>query len=548
MKKTPAGKSSRTAFDVPEAPWDLIARQRNVMRRLWNRDFSLDPPILLLDWDWKCPGPQVPSAKQRVEDPELDVRYQLELIRHQVECLKCSEEVGIPLANTPAFDLIHFGTGPLATAFGAQFVLREGSQPAFEPAVHTPGEVMKLKKPNLFKDGILPKILERIQYYNEATQGQVILTPCDTAGPWSIATSIWHYEDMLEAIHTAPAAVHHLLDMVTESIIEWYNIQEAYLGRWGRMHTSFSWPFFQRGIGIGDDCMVSVSPAAWEEFFMPYNNRLSREYGNMITYHCCMKHDTHFDSIVKTDGFLGFDAHYAHNDFDKIEAALTKVNGACMRPLHGLIDMDWIERLHGKVGMFFSLKGWNRQDAIEQAREFLGILKHPDAPRWRSDFVRTWRVSKLLPAQDVAAVAPVRLSDPLTWTDWSPENHWSDVRRFVDRALINIRSLHAEGDGLVYAGNRFIVERTGRWILHIGHDGPIRMFVDGVCVLTEPKRIEALPLKRSRVTQELSAGEHDIIAALDTDGGRARGFYFSFEIPEADRHAAGKPVFPTAVY
>lgn len=369
-------KTTQTKLDVPDTPWDLIAEQRNVMRKLWNRDFSLQPPVVKIGWDWECLGGGCNQSKRRVEDPEFDVRYQLEVVRHEVECLKCSAELGIPLANTPAFDLVHFGTGPLATAFGSKMVLRGDNQPAFEPAVHTPEEAVKLKKPNLLKDGILPQILERIQYYNEMTQGKVILTPCDTAGPWSIATSIWHYGDMLEATHTAPEAVHYLLNLVTECIIEWYNIQEAYVGRWGRTHSSFSWPFLPRGIGIGDDCLVTVSPATWEEFFMPYNNRLSREYGNLITYHCCRRYDTHFDSIIKTDGFLGFDATPEHNDFDRIEAALTKVRGIWFQLL-GPQHLDLINRLRGKVGMVFSVSGSDRNDAIRQARDFLAVLAGP---------------------------------------------------------------------------------------------------------------------------------------------------------------------------
>ena len=245
------------------------------------------------------------------------------------------------LANVPAFDLIHYGTGPLATVFGAKMILREGHQPAFEPAVHTAKEVLALKKPDLFRDGVCPQILERIQYYNRATRGEVILTPCDTAGPWdNIATSIWHYEDMLEAIHTAPAAVHYLLDLVTESIIEWYTIQESFIGRWGRTHTSFSFPYFSRGAGIGDDCMVTVSPAVWNEFFLPYNNRISREYGGLITYHCCMRYERYFEAIAGTDGFIGFDADPQYNDFSKIAATLEKHRAIWTRQRCGPDDMD----------------------------------------------------------------------------------------------------------------------------------------------------------------------------------------------------------------
>lgn len=370
------------AFGIPKTPWELVARQRSIVRRLWNREYDLANPVICIGWpyefdsaigkikDFGC----FTEAVRRVNDPEFDVFCQLASVRHQIECLEASAEVGHVLANVPALDLIHFGTGPLATAFGSQMILREGHQPAFEPAVHTPEEVKRLTKPDLFRDGICPQILERIQYYNQATRGEVILTPCDTAGPWSVATSIWHYEDMLEAIHTAPEAVHYLLNLVTECIIEWYDIQEAYIGRWGRTHSSFSFPFFPRGIGIGDDCLVTVSPTMWEEFFMPYNNRLSREYGRMITYHCCMRHDGHFESIAKTDGFIGFDAQPSHNDFVRIAATLERHHAIWMRQC-GPGDMDFVRRLAGKAGMLFAVNGSDRADAVRQTRDFLAALR-----------------------------------------------------------------------------------------------------------------------------------------------------------------------------
>lgn len=391
--------TKRKKFYIPDVPWELIAKQRNIMRRLWNRVFDMDVPVLRIQWNEDDKGnvvrdhslaiphelttkrgtpevepPSFSGSKMRVQDQELDVLFQLDIVRREIDYLKASKEVGIPLANTPAFDLVHFGTGPLATAFGSNMVLRENNQPAFEPAVHTPKEVMRLKKPNLFKDGILPQILERIKYYNDVAEGKVILSPCDTAGPWSIATSIWHYEDMMEAIYTAPKAVHYLLDLVTESIIEWYNIQEAYISRWGRTHSSFSWPWLQRGCVIGDDCMVAVSPEKWEEFFLPYNNRLSREYGNMVLYHCCMRYDTHFDSIVKTDGFAGFDATPEYNNFEKIASVLERAQGIWTLP-RGPGHMDQIRRLAGNVGMLFEVAEDSRAEAIRKAIDFLGEIR-----------------------------------------------------------------------------------------------------------------------------------------------------------------------------
>lgn len=379
--------STMPKFDVPETPWDLIARQRNGWRKLWNRDFSLETPLLQVGWKWDAPfkigtetlpegwGSFSDSAR-RINDPEFDVRCQLEQARRQIEELSVSRELGIATTNTPAFDLVFFGTGPLATAFGASFITREGAQPFFEPAVHTPEEALKLKKPDLFHDGICPQILERIQYYNAATQSKVMLTPCDTGCAWSMATQIWHYEDILEAIMSAPEAVHYVLNLVTEAIIEWINIQEAYLGRWGRTHHAFPRPWMPRGISNGDDCLVTVSPATFEEFFLPYNNRLSREFGG-LNYHCCMKYETHFDSLIKTDGFMGFDPDPVYNDFEKIASALERSRGVWSRQIshNNPKCLDYVRRLKGKAGMFFGVGGNNREEAIKEAREFMAVLR-----------------------------------------------------------------------------------------------------------------------------------------------------------------------------
>lgn len=372
------------SFDIPEIPWERVAESKLRVRKVWNlQDLNLQDPVLNISWK-RPPDPSAPTAAQRIRDPEIDVRSQLNAIRCDIEHLEAGKDVGHPIGGNPHFNLVHFGTGPLATAFGSKWIVRENDQPFFEPAVHTPEEVMNLRKPDLYRDGILPLILERIQYYNEATQGKIPLTPCDTAGPWSIATQIWHYEDMLEAIYTAPEAVHYLLDLVTDCIIEWFNIQESCIRNWGGTHISFSWPWYQRGIGIGDDCMVNVSPKTWEEFFLPYNDRMAHEYGG-VCYHCCLCYENHLMNLTKSYNFMGFDADPQYNNFDKIEAALVAGKGVWTRPVGGSYmgvtaakaleeQLFYINRLKGKVGMFLGVEGETRQAAVDNAKRLLDSI------------------------------------------------------------------------------------------------------------------------------------------------------------------------------
>ena len=369
-------------FDIPEIPLELVNETRRRFRKVWAlEDLNLHEPILGVNWEREPDELMTAGSSwsKRIHDPELDVRYQLECVRQEIEQMEACAEIGVAW-NNPGINLVHFGTGPLATAFGSEWIVREDSYPFFEAAVHTPEEALALKKPDLYKDGILPIILDRIDYYNDITEGKIPLTPCDTAGPWSIATQIWHYEDMLEAICTAPEAIHYLLDLVTECIIEWYDIQETRIRRWSGSHVSFGWPWYSRGIGIGDDCMVSVSPKTWEEFFLPYNDGLAKQYGG-IFYHCCMCYDPYFESIIKSYNFMGLDADINYNSFDKIESALSG-RGVWTRNLP--VDysdtekaneyVGYIKRLKGKAGMFISTVGKSRQDAIDNGKRLLDSI------------------------------------------------------------------------------------------------------------------------------------------------------------------------------
>jgi len=309
-------------------------------------------------------------CKQMVEDPEFDLSVQLESVRISTEFLTA----GKGFCNIPFIHLLHFRTGPLATAFGSKAILREDHVLAFEPVVHTPGEVLKLQKPDLQKDGMCKDILERIDYYNEATQGKILILPCDTAGSWSIATQIWHFEDMLEAIYTAPEVVNGFLDMVTECIIEFIHIQMERIGRnfCSFNHTGMLWN--PRGWYLGDDTMVTVSPKQFREFFMPYNERIAREFGGII-YHCCMNHDFQFENMADTKGFMGFDANPDYNSHDLIEKALSG-KGVWARSID---DWGLIDRFRGKVGLFLLVRGSSRQEALDNAsrlREHLQ-LKQP---------------------------------------------------------------------------------------------------------------------------------------------------------------------------
>ncbi|MDD5482624.1 MAG: hypothetical protein PHP98_03085 [Kiritimatiellae bacterium] len=83
-------------FNIPETPWKLIAEQRNILRKLWNRDrdsFDLQYPVVCISWPYsfEVDGIKFGDNNQfncfskpelRVKNQEFDLACQLESVRH----------------------------------------------------------------------------------------------------------------------------------------------------------------------------------------------------------------------------------------------------------------------------------------------------------------------------------------------------------------------------------------------------------------------------------------------------------------------------------
>jgi len=357
-------------FDIPEIPHELVVKAKLQQYKVWNgKNWSQDDPCITLTWDDPDYGKDgfFNEPKRMVEDPEYDLEVQLRGIRRKIEMLEAGSTGP---GSFPTLNLIHFGTGPVATAFGAEMITQTNIQPHFEPAVHEASDVLKMEKPDLHRGGWLGAILDRIEFFNEATQGKIPIAISDNAGPWSISTSIWHYEDMLEGIYTCPEAVHHLLKLATEAIIEVDEIQiETARNAWGIIGDTTAGSWLPRGCGVGDDVMVTVSTPMWKEFFLPYNEILSRHCGGII-YHCCMKHDWHLKAMSETKGFMGFDADPDHNSLDIIEETLTG-KGVWNRCVP---DWELAKRFRGKFGFFLSSHGRTKEESVENSKKMLDYI------------------------------------------------------------------------------------------------------------------------------------------------------------------------------
>ena len=153
--------------------------------------------------------------------------------------------------------------------------------------------------------------------------------------------------------------------------------------------------------------------------------------------------------------------------------------------------------------------------------------------------VNSWMISELTEkGPDGISQAPYRRIDSsLTWRPI-----WVNGIGFAD-----VHGRFGTADGIMYYANRFSVPQTGRWEMNIGHDGGMRVFVDGNNVLTESHTINPAAPGRSRVVVELEKGEHEVIIAFDTASGRGWGIFFSWKIPADQQQNNPQRIFPAVL-
>lgn len=127
--------------------------------------------------------------------------------------------------------------------------------------------------------------------------------------------------------------------------------------------------------------------------------------------------------------------------------------------------------------------------------------------------VASWWVSRIFDRTTPVTQAPcVKLADAAGWEPAPMLQYFA-----------NAHARYATSDGLVYLGTKLKAAQAGTWEFRVGHDGPARMFVNGVPVYAEGNRANPHKPDRARVDVTLEAGEHEVMFAFDLCGGGGWG-------------------------
>jgi hypothetical protein len=112
----------------------------------------------------------------------------------------------------------------------------------------------------------------------------VHLFQADNQGPFDCAFLLWG-SDIYFAMHDEPSLVHALLDLMAETSIAFVRRQKAIMGEPDNEMYHW-WYHVPGGVRAAEDVTITLSPAMYEEFNRPYNERLFAAFGGGYMHYC----------------------------------------------------------------------------------------------------------------------------------------------------------------------------------------------------------------------------------------------------------------------
>jgi hypothetical protein len=236
----------------------------------------------------------IPSAYYGA-DPGVSMQYQIGKINRHYESFPDDCYIG--------FLRPWFGTAVLASGFGAPIVFPDKADPvAGLSKIETIEEVRKLEIPDPSTSGIMPRVIEAIEYYKDSCDLTVAITDCQ--GPLTTALSIVGYDKFCYWIHDYPRVMHELMEKITDALISWVKYQKELCGIPidGEAYPVGVWlPEGFGGAEISDDEAVMFGPELYREFVVPCNSRFLQAFGGGCIHYCGTA-TQHIDNFLATKG------------------------------------------------------------------------------------------------------------------------------------------------------------------------------------------------------------------------------------------------------
>lgn len=182
------------------------------------------------------------------------------------------------------------GVVTIGTGFGSKAAFPSHSYPAIvDYAINDVRDTVRLQKPDFHKDGLMPYVLECINYFKEQIGDDIPIGICDVQSPAEAAFQVCNHEEFLIGTALYPEQTHNLLSLCMETILEFTKYQKEIIGQSIDEFYGFNQFYIPKGFGgiyATQDFAAEVSHETYHEFGFPYASRLFEAMNGGIVHNC----------------------------------------------------------------------------------------------------------------------------------------------------------------------------------------------------------------------------------------------------------------------
>ena len=277
------------------------------------------------------------------------------------------------------------GIGIVAAAFGCEYTVNDEADPWIKAKIREENvdDVHKLEIPDPQTNPIFQKVYKRIEDLQRLSS--MPLRAVNIPSPLVTASMIWDYTSFIESLLVYPDEVHVLLDKVTEATIiyireQFRRIKNLYsVGH----ESTCPVPLFA-GVRVSDDTAALLSPDLYREFGVPYNNRLSKEFGGIVV-HSCGDVQYVVPAMMEVEGLKGLDFTIPQvNNWDAVKNAAAGKTVLCLRhrywdhPIDSNVDLvEYTKKLvdtFGRKGVIIETSAPTDQEAVALGEKLHQLL------------------------------------------------------------------------------------------------------------------------------------------------------------------------------
>jgi len=238
-----------------------LSKGRERQSAIWHNEEPDYLPLLLSDWA----TPELEGFKHWTIKEQFYAKEKM--LAEQLKGL-----LGIAKSHSDAqlSIRVNMGVGILPSIFGLQVAFtQEDQMPWF--VGHLPKEkIENLAFPDNLRDyGLMPKVIEYLEYFKSLLPKGINVYCFDTQGPFDIALLI-RGQQIYTDLYDDPDLAHHLLRISTKTYIEVTKIFKQIIAE--PLDSGYHGTLYMGngGVRLCDDASVNLSPRLFREFSLPY--------------------------------------------------------------------------------------------------------------------------------------------------------------------------------------------------------------------------------------------------------------------------------------